>query len=559
MGYIKIKQIWTKKERFEKKEAQEIFEIFKNESPVPIEEWKEIDLLGAIAKYGQFVHPETDKHDDTEGIQPKQLLWLKDELKEDFKPYLKIMAKTLNQNNSFFQEFITDGFISWNLVFDKFIKSNLSVEPKLRLGMLKIQFSKVFQQFKYIDNALIEKIGTEEITEYHISEAIKNKMIDSRTNTLKLEMLDLTAFLNERKNVWKENFGNVPQSEMMLRVNPKNFNKKMLDKIEEIYGTRQIIKLPQEKQAELSLIIDNFGMNIMALNQSHFKRNNLNYGNSEIKDFSLVLEKILKVKNIQLNNLKDLIKALTVYTPFQDYIMNMDITEEDMDVILYIVNIVNQIGDSSINNLNPQYFRMLFRYRIQSYKEIKKLITLFEKNKENKCSIPNLTGKVGKYSWEIIKKDNPIGLMLGYATDCCQVIDGAGQTCLYAGYEKENSTFFVVKKDNKIYAQSWVWTRKDTDYGSGFCFDSVEVLGKDLNKSKDILKCYEDASDELSKHYDVVYCGADGNTMPDGLESLGKVLNMDTLISKSLNCTFAAYSDLTRDNGGAIIIKRKDK
>ena len=91
---------------------------------------------------------------------------------------------------------------------------------------------------------------------------------------------------------------------------------------------------------------------------------------------------------------------------------------------------------------------------------------------------------------EIIKKDNPIGLMLGYATDCCMTIRGNGESCIKAGYSNKNSTFFYVQKGKEIYAQSWVWV--DEKKGI-FCFDSVEVLGdKMTDEYKDILTCYID-------------------------------------------------------------------
>ena len=55
---------------------------------------------------------------------------------------------------------------------------------------------------------------------------------------------------------------------------------------------------------------------------------------------------------------------------------------------------------------------------------------------DKETTLPNLKGSIGNYKWEIIKKDNPIGLMLGYATDCCQVIGGDGESCLKTGYEE---------------------------------------------------------------------------------------------------------------------------
>lgn len=564
MSYIKIKPIWTKKDRFSKEEAIEIFEIFKTLSPVPQDGWEKINLVTAIAQYGQFMHPETDKEDDTEGIQPKQVFLLKETLGKNYKDYLKKVISLFNSNSSNFSNLISDGFVSWNLVFEHYIVPNLQQDEKIRLGLLTVQVNPFLRQFTSIDAELLEKIGNGEITEIDIQNAITTGIIKSNAKHLTLEMLDIESYLESRKKIWKEHFKNVPQSSHMLRVNPENFSTELLDKIQEVYGTRQIAKLSEIDQINVSLLIDNFGINILSLDNSYFKNSqaikNLPYGNSKVKDFNIVLTKIIKELPISLNTIKDVIKALGIYTPFYDYIMNMKIEKSDLDIILYITNIVHQINSSKINTLDPKYFRLLYRYRIQSYQEIVKLISLFEKNMDKETTLPNLKGSIGNYKWEIIKKDNPIGLMLGYATDCCQVIGGDGESCLKTGYEEVNSSFFVVTKGDKIYAQSWCWSKEKTKYGSGFCFDSAEVLGKDLNKSKDILKCYEEAAEALSKFYDVIYVGADGNSMPEGLEKIGKEVSLNEVIEYQMDAPFKnAYSDLTRDNGGAFIIKRKGK
>jgi hypothetical protein len=187
-------------------------------------------------------------------------------------------------------------------------------------------------------------------------------------------------------------------------------------------------------------------------------------------------------------------------------------------------------------------------------------VNLYDTNKDNKLDIPIISGKVDKYSFEIITKDNPLGLILGYATDCCQVIGNSGESCLRMGYTHSKSGFFVVKKDSQIYAQSWIW-EKDTKEGKILCFDSLEVLGKDFNKSKAILSCYQDASKILVKEhkYSFVLGGIDGNSVPKGLVDTGvEIIDRDSMYRREFNIPFNnVYTDTDAD--GVVVFAKKEK
>jgi hypothetical protein len=577
MSYIKIKKIWTKK--FEKKRVEEIFAFLKSLSPVPEKEWDQIDFLGATAKYGQFVHPETDKHDDSEGIQPKQMKLLEELLSNKLFYFLEKIVPALNQAASinFFRNYVSDGFISWNNVFDNHVLSvinNVQYEKKsldFKIGLIIVSLNSIFSRFNSIEENVVEKIGQGVFTETTISEAISSGMLSPGERNLKIEHINLEGFFAERQKLWFDTHKIKPQSEEMLRVNPLNFDKKVLDIVDKVFGTRQIGKLQPVQQKWISLLIDNFGLNLSVFPEELVSKtslvNQLNFNNSQVKDFSKALSKIIKTDiSINLNNLKSILNAIHRYEPLEDFILKQDkLLENDLDVIFFIANIVNQITNTNVLNslqaINPAYFRTFFRYRVQSYNDIIKLVQVFESSKGSKTSIPLISGKVGKYTYEIIDKDNPIGLILGYATDCCQVIGGAGESCLKAGYKEKDSTFFVVRKGDTVYAQSWIWSKKKTEFGSALCFDSIEVLGKDLEKSKDILKCYKDASEELLKHYDIVYAGADGNSMPNGLDKAGEFLSIKELRDNNMQCPYDTYSDLDHDEdlGGLIILNKKEK
>ena len=105
-------------------------------------------------------------------------------------------------------------------------------------------------------------------------------------------------------------------------------------------------------------------------------------------------------------------------------------------------------------------------------------------------SIPKVSGETDDYEYEMLDLDDSLGLAVGYITHCCFLIDGKAKDSLYHSATSENGRIFVVKKDNKIVAQSWVWRN-----GNVLCFDNVETRGNyDPNK---LLQIYEKASEEL--------------------------------------------------------------
>lgn len=571
MSYIKIKPIWTKK--MSKEDVESIFEIFKNLSPVPSKEWKEINLTGAIAKYGQFIHPETDKEDDTEGIQPKEIRGLLSYCKslDKLVYFLNRIIPILNlaASNGKFNNYVSDGFISWSLVYNNHIRNFLKEEEEdlnIVIGSIIISFSSVFSNFTQIEREVVSRIGLGSITETDIIDAKNSGILKSKT--LSLVDINLDAFYEERIKLWEKDFGRVPQSKEMLRVNPLNFNPKVLDVINTIFGTRQINKLDLDSQKKIALLVDNFALNLFSFTENLFKDktlSNLSFGNELVKDFSNVLKKILDFNDkLSLHTVKLLLNTLHKYPSLEEYIMKKQtLLPNDIDVIMFISNMFNQIKDNklitSLQTIKPKYFNVFYRYRVQEYKEIIALVKIFEatNSKKIKTTLPLIKGEVGKYQYEIIDKDNPIGLILGYATDCCQVIGGNGESCLREGYSNPNSSFFVVLKDDKVYAQSWIWER-DSKEGKAFCFDSLEVLGKNLNKSKDILNCYKEATKQLLETHDIVFVGADGQQMPEGLSEVGEIWNYNKLVNKDMIYpNDNIYSDLRTD--GAVIFGQKNK
>lgn len=112
-------------------------------------------------------------------------------------------------------------------------------------------------------------------------------------------------------------------------------------------------------------------------------------------------------------------------------------------------------------------------------------------------SIPRVTGCVGNYTYEILRLDDPLALVIGTLTDCCQEIGNVAESCMIHGMTSENGRIFVVRdSDKEIVAQSWIWRNRNV-----ICFDNIEVPNKMFDKhgnlSEDILHIYKDASSKL--------------------------------------------------------------
>jgi len=565
MGFVKPKKIWKKK--FSNEELEQIWNVFIEATPLSKEEWEKTSLTKFMRKNFQIVHPETDKYDDTEGIQPEQLKsFLEFYSLEDFSKLIVFLNKMASQKDPFLNNFIEDGYVSWEQFFEQIIRPKLNKNDSINflIGLIYIQhFNNALVNFS-IDKDVVEKIGEDYTFIFQIIEVVKFKNLKRK---ISMKDIDLESFLKERENIWKEVKKIIPKSKYMLLSNPNNFDTKLLPKIEELFGSKQIAKLAEEDQRKASLMINLFGINILSIDSKLLLSeietlSHLNDYNFIVKDFRAGLSKIQEIVTPSLFGIHNLIVAFSKYPSiYEDIRKKENLTKEDIDLLEYIIGMLNQTRTEKekekLFSIEPYFWKIFKRYRVYGVRDILNLIQLFEENKDKNCNIPNIKGKSGSYEYEIIKKDNPIGLILGYATDCCQVIGNNGESCLRRGYDNEDSAFFVVKKKNRIYAQSWVWIKETNQGKKILCFDSIEVLGKDLNKSKSIMAAYKKVAEELIKNhnFDMVIAGADGNSIPEGIENLGQYEDQDFIYDNDLVVPFNnTYTDANQE---IIVIKEK--
>lgn len=75
------------------------------------------------------------------------------------------------------------------------------------------------------------------------------------------------------------------------------------------------------------------------------------------------------------------------------------------------------------------------------------------------CNLPKTEVELGRYKAYIMDGQDPRQVMLGYDTNCCQHLGGAGETAMMYGLANPNAGFFVIedKETGKILAQAETW------------------------------------------------------------------------------------------------------
>lgn len=151
-------------------------------------------------------------------------------------------------------------------------------------------------------------------------------------------------------------------------------------------------------------------------------------------------------------------------------------------------------------------------------------------------SIPRIEKTSGKYSYEMLRLDDPLAMAIGTLTDCCQELGNCAEVCMEHSMVDKNGRVFVIKDElGNIVAQSWVWRNKDV-----LCFDNIEIPDKAFARaSKDspelgrkgftdeIFAIYKKAAQDLIEQDEQVYkelleSGKITQEQYDGLR-LGKV------------------------------------
>jgi len=545
MSYIKQKKVWTKK--FNKEELDYIWMCFKNISPIYDKAWEKLSFLESLSlSNGFFIHPETDVTDNTMGVEPKRIKkYIEKFGLIGLEEILFILNSKVILDQAFKRTYTDeDSMVLWDTIWkDNVLLAETWEETFLNVSK-KLGFTLKNQEF-FIKNPWI------------VFYSIK----------------DLDTFIGKQKKTWLKVWNRVPEELTMLFVNPDRFNPKELHFLEFLFGSKQISKLSISNKFYASNLIMKYGsvMNDIEPNFNKKVRTNEPFimeGFSEDSIKKIIdLNRDLSLHDIDFSKKivesgyeKDVRKHIT---SLNKKLSSINVREAFISIILELLSVSKtnkrmSQGLEMILQSNPNYVSEVstFLKRPITINDVNSLLSVWE-NRSKTQNVPLLSGKVGSYSYELIDKTKDTsGLYLGFITDCCQVPNMTGFSCLFDGYKNVDSSFFIVKKKDKIYAQSWVWTYTNDEDETILCFDSLEVLGKDLNKTVDIMNCYLEAADKfIDLGFDYITCGADGQSIPKGLKkfAIEEVLLEDSLYEKLSYKGESSYTDTDSEEGLLIL------
>jgi hypothetical protein len=587
MAYIKQKKVWTKK--FIKEELDFFWGFFKGISPAYENEWVtkngKSNFIPIVEKYGNFLHPETDISDNSVGIQPKRLTnWLKNGLNiyslENIFFILNHYFRTTPEiNRNFLDE---DNFINWDSVWKFYVQEifNGKIESlreehgdNLELFIIGSVCKKLINNNRVWDNEIFYYIGENPWLIYFVENKNWNDLYVGKQ--LKKESF-IDFFVNQKKN-WKEKHNIIPKSLIMLSSNPSRFSKNVLSLIEKLYGVKQIGRLSISDQYNIVSEIEYFSGNVLSKipfeivsNGKLFRKIGSEVLDIEVNEAMFIIEKLTN-SGYKLS-LPQLSTYLKIFPSFDKKFIERLLSLGGGNLLSSNLNLYFDMERSNYDkdfkdfvwSLDPQYLKYVSRYTSHEVNltQLSQFKNIWDR-RSSKNTLPVLSGKVGKYNYDLIDKTKEKeGLFLGYATDCCQVIGGAGESCLTSGYHTENESFFIVRKKGKVYAQSWVWDKTTNDGKKVFCFDSIELLGNDLNEMQDVMNSYLEITDILINEYgyDLVIVGADGNRIPEGLNkySIGEV-NYESMKLIDINYSGPARYTDTRESGVLILGSSQEK
>jgi len=462
---------------------------------------------------------ETDIEDDWIGVEPKRFKKNKS-LIENWSKILKSMLISERLYNtltvkSLYPDLEDRNKVNWNKFFknnDEFIISPLFNYKKISYDTSNVNeiFDLLLTNIDYVKylNEILEE--NQVITVDWIFKNLKD------CNYEKYSKFFEPSFL------WKKKFNYIPKDAIIKdTINPFIFDSKTWNTSLTLLKKNGFNLNDQKVKKHICLLYNMFNGKITQLFNQIKNVDiilSINIVNFTVKEYDF-----LKLYNTH-NNIKDIILLLTLINNHNINIKISSYIKAKNEVLNHLFS-KKELKSNFVDKVYP-YLNVGNDIENVNYvvSVLEKYQNFFLEYKNNKSFLPNLKGSLKSennttYDWEISKKDNPLNVILGDATNCCQTIGGAGVECLKYGLSKENSTFFIVKRNGKIVAQSWIWVNHDE---KSICFDSIEILGRDIY-SENVMKCYLEVSKELElkyKNYSIL-AGGDGNTIPNNINVYG--------------------------------------
>lgn len=267
----------------------------------------------------------------------------------------------------------------------------------------------------------------------------------------------------------------------------KQKNKDSVKIVREILEKAQIPRILTPEKAHL--IFDSFAME---------------YNPDFVRFFNDNIEEIL-------SNPEHTIYIATIQRQFKNIVrtnagrrLTLDVAEDYIKSILYT--------DIEVGNEGVAEQAKIAGYSQKDFEAIQSLFN--EGEVRDFSSIPRIQGSTKGYTYEMLRCDDPLALTIGILTDCCQQINGAGETSMkHSVISPDGRVFCVRDAQGRLVAQSWFWRNQYTG-----CFDNIEIPHRifelyekehpDVGRkglTTDVLEVYKKAAQDLMQEDARVY------------------------------------------------------
>ena len=334
------------------------------------------------------------------------------------------------------------------------------------------------------------------------------KMIEHVKNNSFIELLDTQSLLNLLESLKQENVGIDFSRNIFTQIYRKNEN-------DSYTLTINAQSCPKSAQAIRGILEKFIELPILTPDKAHqlFGRFELKY-DADFREFLLAnMDKIMK-------NPEYVSLVASVQRQFAD------IKAINSDRALTWELAVSYAQTNKFTSVNVGNERVAEISAIAGYSqaEFNTLQQIYNYGKQRTfSSIPRIEKTSGKYSYEMLRLDDPLAMAIGTLTDCCQELNNCAEVCMEHSMVDKNGRVFVIKDEQgNIVAQSWVWRNKDV-----LCFDNIEIPDKAFaraaKESPDLgRKGFTDAVYEIYKQAAHDLIEADKRVYKELLES-GKI------------------------------------
>lgn len=385
-------------------------------------------------------------------------------------------------------------------------------QDKDYLSFKEFYTSKIFKRLTIEDNKNCELI--KDILFYRLIKGSIRPSMLINIKTLKglifLNKVSISEEESDNINIYRSNeieaITNLLTEEQVINLNYKLF-KKMCDLVQNtimvyIYGTnvrnlaiRLYLTLGYYNAKKIIDLGYNYTVYEYLFSNIDLKKITLDHNgepiiNKKLNDF--LFGSSLKDKNTNMNRL--LANEIPVFEKrFAEVYNNWDLIYNRLNGNVTVARILKFFEDNVVL-LSPDQYRL--NEVISEFggdeKVIKTATNLYSCMKLREYStIPKVKGDYNAdYTYEMLDLDDPLGLVVGYITRCCFLINGLSNSSLVYSATSNKSRIFVVRKNGELIAQSWVWR-----CGNLVCFDNVEARG--TYDSKILLEVYKKAALEI--------------------------------------------------------------